>query len=99
MVRNRGELSDAALARALGQNSVEAVFDGFLERFFVRPADARERAQAIATSYPQHARRTREAAERALRHVVDLLGSGPVQLDERIDWQRDFVTGFTWSNQ
>ena len=98
MVRNRGELSDAALARALGHTSAEAAFAGFLERFFVRPADARERAHTIATTYPQHARRTLEAAERALDHVVDLLGSGPVPLGQRINWQRDFVTGFTWSN-
>jgi len=99
MVRNRGELSDAALARALGRHSAEAVFDEFLRRFFVDPGAARERAQAIAASSPQHATRTREAAEAALQHVVDLLGSGPLPLGERIDWQRDFVTGFTWSNR
>ncbi|MFO1171415.1 MAG: alginate lyase family protein [Hyphomicrobiaceae bacterium] len=36
------------------------------------------------------------AAERALAHEVDLLGSGPVQLGEHIDWHRDFKTGHRW---
>jgi uncharacterized heparinase superfamily protein len=31
-----------------------------------------------------------------LNHVVDLLGSGPVQLGEHIDWHRDFKTGIVW---
>jgi hypothetical protein len=37
-----------------------------------------------------------DAAERALAHEVDLLGSGPVQLGKQIDWHRDFKTGTHW---
>lgn len=36
------------------------------------------------------------AAERALAHEVDLLGSGPVQLGAEIDWHCDFKTGHRW---
>jgi Heparinase II/III-like protein/Heparinase II/III N-terminus len=36
------------------------------------------------------------AAERAMRHEIDLLGSGPVSLGPRIDWHRDYKTGDRW---
>jgi len=35
-------------------------------------------------------------AERALRHEVDLLGSGPVALGDRIHWDVDFKSGARW---
>jgi hypothetical protein len=38
-----------------------------------------------------------ERAERALRHEVDLLGSGPVKLGEFIRWNVDFKSGAGWS--
>jgi heparinase II/III-like protein len=97
IARNRGELSDAALQRALGGASAEAVFEAFVKRFFTDPVRARQTAAALAAAYPHHAQRTREAAERALDHVFDLLGSGPVHLGQRIDWQCDFTSGYTWS--
>jgi len=39
------------------------------------------------------------AAERALNHQVDLLGSGPTSLGEQIAWNRDCKTGHCWPNQ
>jgi hypothetical protein len=97
VVRNRGELSDAALHRALAGIGADDAFRAFLERFFVDPRSARATAAELAEAYPQHARRTRRQAELALEHVADLLGSGPTQLGARINWQQDFKTGFTWS--
>jgi uncharacterized heparinase superfamily protein len=47
-------------------------------------AGAGERARILA------------AAERAARHEVDLLGSGPIVLGAHIDWQRDFKTGLSF---
>jgi hypothetical protein len=35
-------------------------------------------------------------ADRLCEHVFDLLGSGPRHLGERIDWHRDFKSGFRW---
>ncbi len=37
-----------------------------------------------------------QAADHALAHRVDLLGSGPVSLGEKIDWHRDYKTGHVW---
>lgn len=90
--RNRGELPD----RALGHINADEVFARFVARFFVDPSEARLRAHALAKQYPYLADRTRGAAKNALEHVVDLLGSGPVQLGERIDWHRDFKVGISW---
>jgi hypothetical protein len=95
--RNRGELSDAALRGALGPTEPEAAFQAFLKRFFIEPGTACETARALAEHYPHHAQRTRAQAEAALQHTFDLLGSGPTPLGERINWQQDFKTGFTWS--
>jgi hypothetical protein len=94
--RNRGELSDASLRASLGQVHPEAAFDRFVARFFVDPTDARRVARALADLNPDHAARTHARADDALRHVVDLLGSGPVPLGPEIDWHRDFKTGIAW---
>jgi uncharacterized heparinase superfamily protein len=40
--------------------------------------------------------RIQQEADRALRHEVDLLGSGITELGEVIDWQRDFKSGYRW---
>ena len=93
---NRGELADTALHRSLRNVSPEQAFDGFVKRFFVDPPEAARRARALAQAYPEHAQRTRAAAEQAMQHVVDLLGSGPTHLGPRIDWHRDFKTGLAW---
>src|ERR1700687_3776903 len=93
---HRGELSDTELFRALGDTSPEEAFSGFVQRFFVDPAAARHTASALAARYPALADRTRRAAEQAVAHVADLLGSGPVQLGDRIDWHRDFKVDIGW---
>lgn len=92
----RGELPDAVLRRSLRGVSSEAAFDAFVQRFFVQPEEARRRAHALAETHPKLSDRTRAAAEAAVAHVVDLLGSGPVQLGQRIDWHIDFKVGLSW---
>jgi uncharacterized heparinase superfamily protein len=89
-------MSEAALQRALGSVTPEQAFETLLRRFFVTPGTARERAANLAQHHPRLAERTRAAAQQALEHVVDLLGSGPVQLGPRIDWHTDFKTDIGW---
>ena len=36
------------------------------------------------------------AADLAVAHCVDLLGSGKFELGKKIDWHTDFKTGFSW---
>lgn len=35
-------------------------------------------------------------AKKAVGHVVDLLGSGPLELGAEIDWHKDYKSGFSW---
>lgn len=42
------------------------------------------------------ARRVRSEADAILRHEVAFLGSGPVELGDRIDWHVDFKSGVGW---
>lgn len=99
----RGEISDRTFLQSLGgrfDSTAEAVayFQGRSgPRFFIGDADeAGARARALASAYPALAERTRCAAERALRHQVDLLGSGLVDLGATIDWHSDFKVGYAW---
>src|ERR1700722_1343119 len=46
---------------------------------------------------PGDGARIAAAAECALAHRVDLLGSGPIDLGSPIDWHRDFKTGHRWT--
>ena len=60
---------------------------------FVR---TRGELDAIEARWPGERARVLAAAERALAHEVDLLGTGPVQLGTPVDWHRDWKTGRRW---
>lgn len=86
---------DAALLQKLCTADINQLWECLGQREFathVAPMD-RESLERIC---PGEAKRVLEAADRALHHKVDLLGSGDVELGERIDWQRDYKTGFRW---
>jgi len=53
-------------------------------------------SDAYSTCCPGGRERILAAAERALAHQIDLLGSGPVDLGRSIDWDRDYKTGDRW---
>lgn len=100
--RASGDLSDTQFLRALGGRfpNVESALHHFrtraTPRFFVTAVEARSRAAALADAYPHLAERTRAAAERVLRHEIDLLSSGPTPLPDPLPWHTDFKTGYTW---
>ncbi len=48
---------------------------------------------------PGDSQRIERRAEDALEHRVDLLGSGPIDLGESINWHQDYKTGFSWPPQ
>jgi hypothetical protein len=92
-------IGDRDLARSL-HGPLDVVLERMGEpgspRFFF---DARDRAALVAAALeaaPGDRERSIDAAERVMRHELDLLGSGPVALGERIDWHRDFKSGRTW---
>ncbi|MBT7941755.1 MAG: alginate lyase family protein [Alphaproteobacteria bacterium] len=48
------------------------------------------------SAYPGDAARIMAAAEDAVAHRVDLLGSGPVDLGSPVPWHTDFKSGHSW---
>jgi len=39
-----------------------------------------------------------QEASKAKSRTVEFLGSGPIELGEKIDWAKDYKSGFRWSN-
>ena len=51
---------------------------------------------AVDRLCPGETARILSAADRAVNHVVNLLGSGDVTLGKPIDWHRDYKSGVSW---
>jgi hypothetical protein len=64
--------------------------------FFVSTEQAPDVVARFRDAFPGQVEAIIAAADRALRHEVDLLGSGPTRLGEEIDWHRDIKSGFTF---
>ncbi len=86
---------DALLARN-GEDSLLALWRRLAEQPWPMPT-AHVEAKAIDALVPESSATVLRRAEHACRHEVDLLGSGPTQLGERIDWATDFKTGDRWA--
>lgn len=86
--RRAASFDESALLRASESPSLDALW----ERVVGRAPFSRR-----APSLPQAEReRVLDAAERAVARRIDLLGSGPVDLDRPIDWLRDVKSGYAW---
>ena len=59
--------------------------------------DASERRECIQNLSSSDERELLlKAADSFIAHEFDLLGSGPVQLGEPINWHKDFISGYEW---
>ena len=84
-----------ALLRRARAGSVDELWDRLLAcRMWPRAASLA--AGDYASCCPGDEARIVDAAERAVRHEIDLLGSGPVSLGPKIDWHRDYKTHDRW---
>jgi Heparinase II/III-like protein/Heparinase II/III N-terminus len=93
--RRGRRFGEPELLRATGASGVDELWNSVLARpypFVRTPAELEQ----ILERWPEERARVAEAAERALAHEVDLLGTGPVQLGSPIDWHRDWKTGRRW---
>jgi hypothetical protein len=61
-----------------------------------RPSDRQELARLVAERFPESYKETLRRADLACRHVVEVLGSGPTDLGDPINWWTDFKGG-TWA--
>lgn len=88
-------LDERALLAATSAPSVDTLWRRLIEA----PAWPFHRwtpGTALPASLSQERDRVLAAADRALAHEIDLLGSGPVQLASAIDWERDYKSGHRW---
>ncbi len=91
-------LDEAALLAGVGAPASLGL-EGLWRRLGERPYFARASPVDQSTydaRFPGDRSRIMVAAEAALAHRVDLLGSGPTELGTQIAWSRDFKTGFVW---
>lgn len=89
------QFSATTLAKRAGYSSVVQWWDALTARPYVSqtsitPAD-------LERDCPGELFRIQTAAQDAIAHRVDLLGSGAIELGDEIDWHCDYKTGHRWS--
>lgn len=92
--RRLDSLTSERLANLHGHANVDAWWDAVTTRAF--PTNLTNVGREIDALCPGDRDRVIATAESAYRNSVTLLGSGPLALGERIDWQRDYKSGVTW---
>lgn len=88
-------LGKSSLTAALDQESFDVLIEQMRK---ANPFPGLRNPRAIRSAItPESRAEILRRAEMAMRHEVDLLGSGPVNLGERIDWALDFKSGTRWA--
>lgn len=88
-------LGKSSLTAALDQESFDALLENMRQ---ANPFPGLSDPRAIKSGIAQESEtEILRRAKMAMRHEVDLLGSGPVNLGERIDWALDFKSGTRWA--
>lgn len=92
--RRAARFSASYLAQRHGFSSVDAWWNALGARRYL--AHLSPVGPEYDVRCPGDRERILAAAARARAHRVDLLGSGEVELGERIDWHRDYKSGAAW---
>ena len=64
--------------------------------FFFDYSEKESCVNILRKNYQKFAEWSLEKADLILNHEVDLLGSGPIKLDSKINWHYDFKSGYKW---
>lgn len=86
---------ERALLKRTGSGSIDALWNRLVHEA-PWPLAERHELPSLADIPEDEREEIVAAGGRAIRHVVDLLGSGPITLGDTIDWHRDFKTGDRW---
>ena len=76
---------------------VQKFQSGFQQRFLVNIAKHEELVSPLNEITHVASALIINETERICEHQFDLLGSGPADLEDKIDWHSDFRTGHRWS--
>jgi hypothetical protein len=93
--RRIAALDGPAVLRALGAHDVDGLWRRLAERPYPFVDDPESAGRAVELD-PGERERILAAADFALAHRIDLLGSGPVELGTPVDWRRDPKSGRRW---
>ena len=93
--RRASRFGGAELLRRLDARSMEELWTRLAARAYATPGGTIDPVLYDAIC-PGDRARILAAAENALAHRVDMLGSGVVELGAEIDWHRDFKSGHRW---
>jgi len=88
-------MTGGRLARLFGLSDLDALWMRLGQNPYVSPVEPVD-VEAYDQLCPGDAERILRLAEQAVRHEVDLLGSGLVSLGDKIDWLKDYKTGIRW---
>ena len=90
-------VTDRTIVAATGAGSIDALWEAQQARpFFLSPLDRPTWSRAFEQRFPERVAAIVQAADRALRHEFDLLGSGCRNLGAALPWHTDFKTGRQW---
>lgn len=106
-------ISDEELLKSLNgfpslKEALQAI-KGERPPFFVQPSAREQLVSLIRQQFPHLEKEIVEEGEKVCHHVFDLLGSGPINLDEfakryggrevcgYLPWHFDFKTGYRWN--
>jgi len=91
-------ISGRRLARWAGVSSVDDLWEKLASRPYPARSEPADRLD-YDRAFPGSAEIILSAAERALKHEIDLLGTGAVEMGPNIDWLQDYKTGDRWPAQ
>src|SRR5262249_37156058 len=89
------QFSERDLLKATNITDIDALWKRLGARRYVAWTGG-EAASRHTTCCPGHKEQILNGAERALAHRVNLLGTGDIELGTKIDWHRDYKSGFSW---
>ena len=92
--RRASRLNREQLLEKLGSPSMNDLWRRLVSRPFAAQIPQVDHCRRMSAAWQE---RVRRHAEDALCHRVDLLGSGSIELGQRIDWLRDYKTGARWA--
>jgi len=65
--------------------------------FFINSSKREEITSVIREHFPDALSKVTAEADKLCKHIFNLLGSGDVNLGEKIDWHCDFKVGYRWN--
>ena len=89
-------LTGSKLVKEFGLHDIDALWEHLGKLPYIAQID-NVNIDEYEKICPGDAGRIIAMAEKVIQHEVNLLGSGPVKLGEKIDWHRDYKTNIRWS--